>query len=343
MKKPSVLIVGAGAMGMVNGYYLNLAGAQISFLVRPGRRAVFSAPQTLYCYDDGELKTFDGYRVIEAIADADAAALDYVLITLDGASSRSASGTAMLKEVGAAILPGSATLIMGGVGIGLREHYLQSTGLPPSRVLNGILGVLCHQVSADLTAHTSTDSGKLAKAALAYRHFSHRTSLMLESTNPASARRFAALYNRNGLSRCIVINERLSSAMTNSVFPMLAASQIAGWPSVDGLVHNRELWHLACRAQNEIAALPRHGWIGKLFSMLMTDRLSAMLHRKLEKDALPLSYQAFNRYHHGGKVHEQDVEIMRNCLIEGQHQGLGMPALKELLDRLAAFKATHAA
>lgn len=48
----------------------------------------------------------------------------------------------------------------------------------------------------------------------------------------------------------------------------------------------------------------------------------------------PLDYQAFNRFHHGGKVHAQDVSALRDCLADGQRQGRKMTALKTLLDRL---------
>ncbi|MGQ0530037.1 MAG: 2-dehydropantoate 2-reductase N-terminal domain-containing protein [Panacagrimonas sp.] len=59
MKPPSVMIIGAGAMGMVAGYHLALGGTGVSFLVRPGRCAAFAAPQDLYCYDDHQVKRFD--------------------------------------------------------------------------------------------------------------------------------------------------------------------------------------------------------------------------------------------------------------------------------------------
>jgi hypothetical protein len=51
---------------------------------------------------------------------------------------------------------------------------------------------------------------------------------------------------------------------------------------------------------------------------------------------LPLDYQAFNRFHHGGKVRAQDVEILHDCLAEGRSTGHAMPALEDLLERLEA-------
>ena len=135
------------------------------------------------------------------------------------------------------------------------------------------------------------------------------------------------------------MNKTVVNIITNSAFPMLAASEIAGWPDISTLVANKELWSLACRAQSEITRLPQHGWMGKLMPLIMTAGISAKLQRKLEKDMLPLDYQAFNRFHHGGKVHAQDVQVMQNCVASGVSQGQPMTALKELLARLAAHQA----
>ena len=41
---PAVLVVGAGAVGLVMGYHLSLAGAQVTFLVRAGRKQAFQSP-----------------------------------------------------------------------------------------------------------------------------------------------------------------------------------------------------------------------------------------------------------------------------------------------------------
>ncbi|WP_243789037.1 hypothetical protein [Saccharopolyspora gloriosae] len=70
----------------------------------------------------------------------------------------------------------------------------------------------------------------------------------------------------------------------------------------------------------------------------MGPRVTEQVHRKSERDMLPLDYQAFNRVHHGGKVRTQDVESMRHCLVEGRRQGRRMTALESLLARLDAHE-----
>jgi len=47
---------GTGPMGIILGYYLNLAEAKMSIFVRSHRVTAMARPQILYCYDDNKLK-----------------------------------------------------------------------------------------------------------------------------------------------------------------------------------------------------------------------------------------------------------------------------------------------
>ena len=100
---PQILIVGAGAVGLVTGYHLQMAGAKISFLDRPQRFEALSRPQILYSYDDATLRHYSAYAVISQASEAQAQAYDYVIITLDGSTSRSVDGRALLNDLGNAI------------------------------------------------------------------------------------------------------------------------------------------------------------------------------------------------------------------------------------------------
>jgi hypothetical protein len=332
MRSSSFLIVGAGAMGMACGYHLGAGGHRITYLVRRGRISVFSPPQRLYSYDDGKLRTFSGYEVIED-AGVEGRDFDWVLLTLDGATARTEQGMATLKQLGEALRASAALFLVGGVGIGLREHVIATTGLPEARVLCGAMMILCHQTSADLPVQAPTDPILLSQAAFAFRHMQGRVGFLLAASPRAAAKRFAAEWGQCGVSHCRLIHPLLYQAMTSAGFPMFVASEIAGWPEVDTLVAQRDLWALATSAVREIAGLPGNGWPGWLMSRLFTPGLHAFMQRKVEEGARPLNYQAFNRFHHGGKVLEQDLQILRNSLAYGREHGRSMTALTELLDR----------
>lgn len=342
-KKPSVLIVGVGAMGLVTGYHLSLAGADINFLVRPARLAQLASPQILYCHNDRELKTLGTYRAISSIGEIDAHALDYVLVTLDGVTSRTAEGSALLRAIGAALANTSSHLLIGGVGVGLREHYLKTTGLPPERVLSSFLGLLSYQLDkAEIPVHPPARAEIIAQASMAYVQFPSKVGFVIDSTYPQAAKDFASFYNRCGVSRCVSMNPTLFKIVSNMPFPLFAINEIAGWPKSEDLAKNKELWRLNRLAQGEIMGLKQHGWIGKLMRLLMTGKMHLKLWQKLERDSMPIDFNAFNRFHHGGKVQAQDIEIMQNCIAVGMSQGFLMSALKEVLARLDAHKRAQA-
>ncbi|MFD3377513.1 MULTISPECIES: ketopantoate reductase family protein [unclassified Streptomyces] len=336
MNNPSILIVGAGATGLPIGYHLALAGADITFLVRPGRKSALDSRPPLYCYDDASLKTFDSYTVVESVAELAGQAFQFVLVTLDGHTSRTNESIAMLRQLGDAIHGSDAHVVMSAFGMGVRQHYLDVLGIPDTRLSHGFLGMLAHQAAADLPVHAPTDPAQVARASVCYRHPPNKAGFRLEKGNAAAAKRFAELYDRSGASRCVLIGRGLDEVFSDAGSPVYMAGAIAGWPDFTTLVADKELWRLACRAQGEIMGLPKNGLTGRLMAAFMGPRATARVHLKMEQDMLPLDYQAFNRFHHGGKVHAQDVEGLRTSLAEGRRIGRPMTALASLLERLDA-------
>ncbi|MEU1183623.1 ketopantoate reductase [Streptomyces sp. NPDC005820] len=336
MTTPSVLIVGAGATGLPVGYHLGLAGADITFLVRPGRKGALGSTQQLYCYDDTELKTFGNYRVADDVTELAGTGFEFVIITLDGHTSRTREGTELLRGLGKVVRACDAHVIMCGFGLGVREHHLQALGIEEDRLTHGFLGMLSHQAAADLPVHPPTDPATLAQASVCYRHPANRIGFRIETGNAAAAERFTSLYERSGQSQCAQIPRAVDDVFLNAAAPVYAAGELAGWPDFATLTQDEELWNLACSAQSEIMTLPRHGETGQQMAKAMGPRETAQTHESIERDMLPLDYQAFNRFHHGGKVRAQDVETLHDCLAEGRRTGHAMPALEELLARLEA-------
>ena len=142
------------------------------------------------------------------------------------------------------------------------------------------------------------------------RYPANRVGFQVETNNKAAAKQFVEIYNRNEVSRCGQNSPAMFNIFSSIGFPVYAACDIADWPDVSTVVANKELWRLAIRAQGEIAALPQHGLLGKLMTLFMGPRMMAKIHLKIERDTLPLDLQAFNRFHHGGKVRAQNVESM---------------------------------
>ncbi|GAA2551936.1 hypothetical protein GCM10010435_22650 [Winogradskya consettensis] len=334
MSKPAVLIVGAGAVGHALGYHLHLAGADVTFLVRPGRVPAFTAPRQLYDYNDDVLKTFDGYRTVDGTAELDGQAFAFVVVTLDGHASRTDQGTATLRAVGELISGTDAVVLMDGIGVDLRAFYRETLGIPDERLLHGFLGMLAHQGSAGLPVPAGADAAAIAAAEICYVHPSSRIGFTIVRTHPVAAKRFAALYDRSKVSRCGFMSPKIADVVGSAVFTIYAAWDIAGWPPIGTVVADRELWSLACRAQREILTLPRNRAVGKVAGALLGPRLTAAIHQGQQKQMLPLDTAAFNRFHHGGKVKAQDTRVLRDFAAEGERLGRPMTALRELLSRI---------
>jgi hypothetical protein len=333
MNNPSVLIVGAGASGVVTGYHLQLAGADVTFLVRENRLAALSRPQMLYCYDDGQLKTFSAYQTQTGLGALTQTRFDFVLVTLDGAACRSDEGTRLIAGVADLIRGSAAVLIIFGVGV--RGHYLATTRLPENRIIEGLLGSLAYQVDrVTLPLHPPTDPALLAQAAFAYHHTKAGPGLMLAAKPRAAAESFAALYNKSGIVKATIMKPELFAMVSTAFFPLTAICDLAGWPAAaDGMRAHRDLLRLGSGAMREIIALPEHGWVGRLSAPLLQIPVLDWLIKKMYQAFWPLDFHAFNRFHHGGKVRLQDVQVMQDCLASGLAQGRKMPALGALVAR----------
>jgi hypothetical protein len=332
-----VLIVGAGAMGLVTGYHLQLAGAEITFLVRPTRIEALSKPSTLYSYDDATLKRFDGYKLISQASEAQDIAYDYVLLTLDNVASHSVEGVALLAELGTVTRDTSAMVISGGIGFELRKHVVETMGIAEEHVMSGALGNLAHQVApAKLPIHPPTDPDVIAQADIAYRH-NNIFGFFLEDRFPLPAARFAALFDASGVSKCAVFSAAGMEVMTLTIFPMFAGSELMGWPKAADLPNDAETWELTIAACREVASMYLGDNIDEA-GLPMTSGEGIVAHMmNYEEEALPLDLHAFHAFHHGGKVAAQHIKLMRDCIAAGEAMGKPMAAMKTLAALLAAL------
>jgi hypothetical protein len=219
-RRPRILIVGAGSMGLIFGYHLGLAGADVTFLVRQHHVDTLNRPQILYCYDDNKLKEFKGYNVTTSPSAMIGANYDYILITLDGASLRNETGQTLVKTIGDAARGTDTKIILGSVFIELRPWFFEISGLADEQVTNGYFFIHAYPVKAvTLPVHPPTDPQLIVKADLAYIDRLGQ-GLSLDDSSPAVAEGFAEIYNACGVSRCTV-TPALESALSADFSPGL--------------------------------------------------------------------------------------------------------------------------
>ena len=336
MANERVLIVGAGALGIVTGYHLQLAGAQVDFLVRQGRLPALAEPQVLYCYDDHELKRFSGYGSYASVMDAKSGGpYDFVIVTMDGATCRGEEATALLADLGDAIRDTKAYAMISGVGV--RDYCRDVMKLPDERVVEGTMGILSYQTDrVTLPLNPPTDAAKLAQASMGYKHMGKNPGFMVVGQPAAAAQAFKALYDRSGVSKAAIFKGKMFEMFAASIFVTMAQFDMKGWPHADVLAADKDLMALGSRATKEAMRLPQFGLMGKLMSLMMGPGSMAKNNAKMEAICLPVDYSAFNQFHHGGKVREQDIQVLRDTLASGRSQGRAMLALTELLERYEA-------
>lgn len=330
-QSPSVLIIGAGALGVATGYHLTLSGVRVTYYVRPARLPQASPPQTLYCYDDAQLKVYSDYRLVSQLEELTGSQFDFVLVTLDGASCKSKDGTVLLKTLGG-LIGGNAAFIIAGVGV--RQHCIDCLNRPPEQVVEGTQLLLSYQVDrAAFPIYPPTNAEQLAQSTIGYRHISGKSGFMISGEPGPVASAFAKLYNGSGVSKCVRIPPRIFGMISTSLFPLFAICDLAGWPKAKQLAEKQELLELGSAAMREILSMRGNGLRGKLLSLMLSSRVLLWMITKMEKSALPFDFHAFNQFHHGGKVRLQDIQVMEDCLRSGQNQRHQMPALEELLTR----------
>lgn len=333
-----VLIVGAGAGGLVTGYHFALSGVDVTFFVRPGRLAEMATkPQRLYCYEDNEVKLFSDY---ETLCDMNAVAtdrFDYVITTLDGAAMQSEEGRGLLQALGKAIQSSEAVLVCLGAARNVERLIATETGLPIERCLFGSFSFLSHNVPLpNQRFDTRIDEAALAECAYAYTHLGkNKNGLVLFRQNRKRGLQFAEIYGRSGISTCSVMpNLQMVDCLTYFLAPSFVAFDIEGWPEPDD-IYETESWQLAEKAMLEIFALPQHGLLGKCLAALARPfNMLTKMYKGMTADASPLDFHAFNKFHHGGKVLNQDIAMARQTLEYEEGRGRNMPTLRALLARL---------
>lgn len=337
-KPTSVCIVGAGSMGVITGYHLQLAGAAVTFLVRPHRREQLSRPQALYSFDDQSLKTFSGYDLLTDPAELAGTSFDFVVITLDSASLHADAGLKLVDEIGRAFRDTPTRVILGSAGIDLRTWFLERSGLAETQVTGGTLALLAYEAQkVTLPLHNMAQPEQLAGADYGYRHV-FPFGFGVELSAPQVAHDFAELYNRSGVSQC-----NISSAdeykVQFAVFPVIVAWELLDWPAAANIAPTDKTWQLGIESMREIQRLSVFGPAG-LAASEQTDAEAVLKSwQEMEKNCLPLDLAEFNRYHHGGKVNEQDHKILRDALKRGEAEGAKMPALRALVAQLPSESA----
>lgn len=334
MSKPQVLIIGCGAVGLLQGYYLS-SGADITYLVRPGRKSAFVGPKQLYSYKDDDLYTFSDYRLVESLDEISRETFAFVLDTLDGDTARSRGGVATITALGNFLNQKhnkDCFVVYSAIGLDMEVHFARTMRIPSDRLV-ACISMLVHQPTTSISVPEAADKSKVAIADLLFASFEQKTGLLVFHKQPQLVKRLESIYNVNGVHIVKAIPAFVAPWFMLLNMLHFVTWNVDGWTPFEQFRANRTLWPLMIRAQTEILTLPRFGWTRWLLSLCIKSWAAEKLNMPLVEGAKPMKLEEFNAFHHGGKVAKQDVRTLEDILKEGEDAGRKMTALREIVDR----------
>ncbi|KAF2818486.1 ketopantoate reductase ApbA/PanE domain-containing protein [Ophiobolus disseminans] len=332
MSKPKVLIVGCGAVGLTQGYFLS-SGAEITYLVRPGRKPAFQAPKKLYDYKENALRVFDNYRVVESTSEVSGEEFKFVFDTLDGHTARSEGGAATLKAVGDLIRDHPATFVVyDAIGLDIEDYYAATMGIAKERLLLGI-SILAHQPTKSISLPANADGDLAGQADMLYSYGKGNFALIVVNSKPKLTKALGEMYSKHEKLRIQTLPGFVGSSGGLLGMVQLMAWCSDGFQPFDEFRNHKEVWNLMLKAQTEILTLPRFGWTGWLISRFIGSWATSKMFGMQIEGALPMLMHEFNAYHHGSKVVKQDLMALEDVVAEGEKGKHKMVALREICRR----------
>lgn len=141
----NILIVGAGSVGQVYGYYLASGGATVTYLVKGKYVSELKAGLKLFPLNQArnpEGINFKNYQVISELSEVRKTVWDYIILTVPS----DALYTPWLKEFAAEIRPGTPVVSL-QPGPNDREELAKF--IPVSHLLSGIISLIAFSTPLD--------------------------------------------------------------------------------------------------------------------------------------------------------------------------------------------------
>ena len=314
-----VLIVGAGAVGQVYGYYLQRGGAQVAFFVRPKHRAEASGELRLYLMRGKHGRELHTWRADDVICDPLRAAergFDQIWLCISTAAlERSLEAKGEL----ATLLESTAGTTVVSMGPGLHLKKLLAPYVPERQRVDGGITMVSYQAPL-------VDDEVDAPGIAAY----------LPGPSPfsgAQAQRVVDALKRGGAPAKVHADTGALMAFGSAtLMPTMAALEGAGW-KLAGL--RKGPWaKLAADASAEARAIvaaqvDASAPFGTGLVTATTLKLASWLAPKVA----PFELEVYLQYHFT-KVRDQTERLLARFVEEGETVGLPHSALSELRKRV---------
>lgn len=317
-----VLIVGAGAVGVVYGRHLQLAGAELSFYVRDKYRSACEQGLTVYpLNEDRSFKPVDfkEFSVLSSPEEVAAQSFDQVWLAVP-------STALYVEDFLEPFLKacGEATIVSLTPGLEDREHMLKF--VPESRLCWGLITFISYQ--APLPGE------ELDREGIAY-WFPPLSKNPFSGPKDVTKGLVSAL-NKGGCPAKYLKNAATASAMPSSMLmPHLVALQGANWSFQE--LKSSELLGIASKAAKEAMVIAgkkvgKCPWYRGAICPLTLRMAMGMAPR-----LIPFDIEVYLKYHFT-KVNDQTRMYIDTYLKYGSEYGLSTENIQALKDRVLSTK-----
>ncbi len=313
----NILIIGAGAVGVVYGWHLKQAGHNVVFYTRTQYQATVSAGLTLHRISRSQTTRQDWAHpsVITTLDEVSAQPWDQVWLTIPSDALRCEGNIALLHAIG------TATIISLQPDIEdvdyVREHVAD-----PTQVIQGLIPFISYQSPLP---HTIEPHG--------ISYYLPPFSKGIYAGRPERLKGVLDALHAGGLSAKAVEDFHLATA-ANTAFlqPMIAALELNHWHLTD--FPNTDNAKLGLDAAREaLMIVHRHsGAATSSFKPLLWEKIWTLI-IPLSQYLIPLPLEAYLQYHFT-KVGAQTRVMLDTYIRLGQQHGLAVDKLQTLRNKL---------
>jgi 2-dehydropantoate 2-reductase len=306
-----VLVVGAGAVGQVFGWHLHHGGAEVGFLVKPGRRPESFRLQWL---DRGTVTTWDRFVVYEdpaAVGAWDALVIAVASTSLD---------PAWLAPLGRA----TGDAVVAVMQPGPHDLDLVGSAIDRSRLVRGLIGLIAFQTPL-------AGDPRFPDVGVAY-WFAPLVKTLLEGDR---ARPLVEAFRRGALPVALSADVRSPTAFGGAALQShVAALELEGWSFAAARAGR---WMgVASRATRQLAAVAAQASGARPpWALALVSPATSALAARASRLVMPFDVEAYLRAHFT-KVGAQTLANLEASIADAH--GLPIDAVEELVRGLRAVR-----
>lgn len=316
----SVLIVGAGAVGLTYGVHLSRAGAKTCYFVRAKYVEQTSQPQSLlelgFMCSPKE-RTFTPDLVISELEQVKAQPWDYVILTV---SSTALRGGDWFERFAGALNPESLVVMLQP---GVEDRQFVARYVDPSRIIQGMIGFLAYE--------GPLQGERDAREGLRYWLPPGSPSLLsAEGSDDVALAKLIKLLRSGGfdVKKPSMAADKQAAFLTAMMMSQIVALEVEGW-SFEAL-RRSELMTLGLAAGKEAAKImERHLDCRAPSPINLISPTALSLGTRVAPKLAPLPLEAFFKKHFS-KVGDQTMDLMQDYIRLAKEQGASHDAIDKL-------------